>query len=422
MASFGETLKRERELREISLRQISEATKINIRYLEALEENRFDALPGGLFNKGFIRAYATFIGVDGESMVDAYLHDLTARQQGPEAASTRAPSNLHRPAEVPQRRAARSAGAAAPERAPAPEIAFAAPPRRASENRSGSSRAEPEPAHATGASLARSVQGAVEGDEGRARHPAVTGIEVADAQAPASSRVLVWVLSLVAVTGVLFLILSLVRGTVPASRPLSDLPPAHGETAPVLPQNESGVPPAGADQAAAGGAPAVPPEVSAQSPLEMGAVAAPPAKPAPSHAPVQASAKPPVERPVATPHPTARPAVEPPVEDERATETRQERGPMKVEIEALDKTYVVLGCDGGEVLSRIMEAGETERAKCDSVIRVSAADAGAVRVSVNGLACLPLGDPGTRAFGYTIRLDDHARICPPPARGTDGRP
>src|SRR2546422_11493588 len=116
MASFGETLKRERELREISLRQISEATKINIRYLEALEENRFDALPGGLFNKGFIRAYATFIGVDGESMVDAYLHDRTARQQGPAAASTRAPSNLPPPREVAQRPAPPPAGAAAPDR------------------------------------------------------------------------------------------------------------------------------------------------------------------------------------------------------------------------------------------------------------------------------------------------------------------
>ena len=68
MASFGESLKRERELREISLRQISEATKINLRYLEALEENRFDALPGGLFNKGFIRAYATYIGIDCEAI------------------------------------------------------------------------------------------------------------------------------------------------------------------------------------------------------------------------------------------------------------------------------------------------------------------------------------------------------------------
>ena len=61
MASFGEILKRERELRDISLREIADATKIHIRYLEALEANRFDSLPGGVFNKGFIRAYAAFL-------------------------------------------------------------------------------------------------------------------------------------------------------------------------------------------------------------------------------------------------------------------------------------------------------------------------------------------------------------------------
>ena len=80
MATFGETLKRERELRKISLREVSEATKIGLRYLEALEANRFDQLPGGLFNKGFIRAYAKFIGLDGEAMVNAYLFDLNGQQ------------------------------------------------------------------------------------------------------------------------------------------------------------------------------------------------------------------------------------------------------------------------------------------------------------------------------------------------------
>jgi len=83
MATFGETLKRERELRKISLREVSEATKIGLRYLEALEANRFDRLPGGLFNKGFIRAYAKFIGLDGEAMVNAYLFDLNSRQNPP---------------------------------------------------------------------------------------------------------------------------------------------------------------------------------------------------------------------------------------------------------------------------------------------------------------------------------------------------
>jgi cytoskeletal protein RodZ len=80
MATFGETLKRERELRKISLREVSEATKIGLRYLEALEGNRFDQLPGGLFNKGFIRAYAKFIGLDGEAMVNAYLFDLKGHE------------------------------------------------------------------------------------------------------------------------------------------------------------------------------------------------------------------------------------------------------------------------------------------------------------------------------------------------------
>jgi len=73
MPSFGEELRRERELRQISLREISEVTKINIRYLEALERNEFDRLPGGVFNKGFVRAYSEFIGVDPEGMVNAYL-------------------------------------------------------------------------------------------------------------------------------------------------------------------------------------------------------------------------------------------------------------------------------------------------------------------------------------------------------------
>ena len=76
MASFGEILKRERELRGISLREISAATKISTRHLEALEESRIGALPGGLFNKGFIRAYALHVGIDPEEMVNNYLYDV----------------------------------------------------------------------------------------------------------------------------------------------------------------------------------------------------------------------------------------------------------------------------------------------------------------------------------------------------------
>ncbi len=81
MASFGEEIKRERELRGISLREISDATKINIRFLEALENNDFEHLPGGQFNKGFIRAYANYIGIDPEKIVNSYLLELSKQEE-----------------------------------------------------------------------------------------------------------------------------------------------------------------------------------------------------------------------------------------------------------------------------------------------------------------------------------------------------
>lgn len=83
--SFGNWLRRERELRQVSLREISDETKISIRYLEALEEDRFDILPGTVFAKGFLRQYARYVGLDGDEVVNSY---LTAQrgQRGEEAA------------------------------------------------------------------------------------------------------------------------------------------------------------------------------------------------------------------------------------------------------------------------------------------------------------------------------------------------
>jgi cytoskeleton protein RodZ len=73
MASFGENLRRERELRGVSLREISEATKISKRFLEALEQDRLDVLPGGLFPKSFVRQYARHLGLDAERLVGEFL-------------------------------------------------------------------------------------------------------------------------------------------------------------------------------------------------------------------------------------------------------------------------------------------------------------------------------------------------------------
>lgn len=73
MASFGEKLRREREMRGVSLREIADATKISGRFLQALEEGRTDVLPGGLFPRAFVRQYASFLGLDAEKTVADFL-------------------------------------------------------------------------------------------------------------------------------------------------------------------------------------------------------------------------------------------------------------------------------------------------------------------------------------------------------------
>ena len=73
MKSFGERLKLEREKRAITLEQISNSTKIGTRMLQALESENFDQLPGGIFNKGFVRAYARHVGLDEDQAVADYL-------------------------------------------------------------------------------------------------------------------------------------------------------------------------------------------------------------------------------------------------------------------------------------------------------------------------------------------------------------
>jgi cytoskeleton protein RodZ len=73
VGSFGEHLRRERELRGISLDQIVATTKIGTRLLRALEEEQFDLLPGGIFNKSYVRAYAKCVGIDEDEAVAEYM-------------------------------------------------------------------------------------------------------------------------------------------------------------------------------------------------------------------------------------------------------------------------------------------------------------------------------------------------------------
>jgi cytoskeleton protein RodZ len=91
MGSFGERLRREREMRGISINEIAESTKISRRHLESLETEDFDSLPGGIFNKGFVRAYARYLGIDEEQAVA----DYTAASNEPAEPEDKFPLEVH---------------------------------------------------------------------------------------------------------------------------------------------------------------------------------------------------------------------------------------------------------------------------------------------------------------------------------------
>ncbi|GMR22279.1 MAG: helix-turn-helix domain-containing protein [Acidobacteriota bacterium] len=96
MASLSEKLRRERELRGISLKQISDDTNIGVRFLEALEEDRPELIPGEFYRRSYLRAYARSLGLDEERAVNAYA--FTHQEKNSEDES---PEGRARPGMVP---------------------------------------------------------------------------------------------------------------------------------------------------------------------------------------------------------------------------------------------------------------------------------------------------------------------------------
>ena len=72
MTNFGSSFKKAREHRGLSYAQIAEETRISARFLEAIENEDFQLLPGGIFNRGFIRTYASRVGLDPEVAIKEY--------------------------------------------------------------------------------------------------------------------------------------------------------------------------------------------------------------------------------------------------------------------------------------------------------------------------------------------------------------
>jgi cytoskeletal protein RodZ len=75
-ASIGEQLRLAREERGIGLREICEQTRISVHYLEAIEANDYKRLPGGVFNRSFIKAYAKCVGYDEREAIEGYTRYL----------------------------------------------------------------------------------------------------------------------------------------------------------------------------------------------------------------------------------------------------------------------------------------------------------------------------------------------------------
>lgn len=95
MASFGDTLRRERELRGVDLREVADATKISVRFLQALENDRIDVLPGGIFPRAFVRQYALYLGLDPDRTVAEFVYAY-GEQAGAASAPAPPPARARR--------------------------------------------------------------------------------------------------------------------------------------------------------------------------------------------------------------------------------------------------------------------------------------------------------------------------------------
>lgn len=83
--AFGPWLRRQREIRQIQLQEIADRTKISVRYLKAMEQDRFELLPGAVFTRGFLREYARYVGLNPDEVVNFYLSTQEEAQEDLEA-------------------------------------------------------------------------------------------------------------------------------------------------------------------------------------------------------------------------------------------------------------------------------------------------------------------------------------------------
>jgi len=90
LTNFGASFKKARESRGISLDQIAKQTRISTRFLKAIENEEFQVLPGGIFNRGFVRSFAQAVGLDPDQMLTEYDRLVAPRQPAEDQAAVNA--------------------------------------------------------------------------------------------------------------------------------------------------------------------------------------------------------------------------------------------------------------------------------------------------------------------------------------------
>jgi len=96
----GAVFREARNRRKIDIAEVESATRIRARYLRAIENEEWDVLPGGVYTRGFIRTYASFLGLDGERLAEDYRRNVEPGGRGPTTELT--PATASTPAGSPR--------------------------------------------------------------------------------------------------------------------------------------------------------------------------------------------------------------------------------------------------------------------------------------------------------------------------------
>ncbi len=81
--TLGEKLRQAREERGISISEVAEQTRISAHYIDSIENDDFRTLPGGIFNKGFVKSYAKYVGIDEQEALQDYSRLISTQEGAP---------------------------------------------------------------------------------------------------------------------------------------------------------------------------------------------------------------------------------------------------------------------------------------------------------------------------------------------------